>query len=77
MNNKISDTTKRNLYIYIHRSTGGDSTTVNASYCGPKTQIAKKCKTVYTILERLCCPKLWAALQVKDIDLKEQGLSGM
>ena len=30
-------------------STGGDSATVSANYCGPKTQIAKKWKTIYTV----------------------------
>ena len=40
-NNKVSDTTKKKC-SYIHRSTGGDTATESANYCGPKTQIAKK-----------------------------------
>ena len=43
---------------YIHRSTGGDTATASANYCGPKTQIAKKCKNSILFKDNRCCSVL-------------------
>ena len=55
--NKLSDTTKKKC-TYIHRSTGGDTATASANYCGPKTQIAKKCKNSILSKDNRCCSVL-------------------
>ena len=52
--NKLRDTTKKKC-TYIHRSTGGDTATASANYCGPKTQIAKKCKNSILSRDNRCC----------------------
>ena len=43
---------------YIHKSTGGDTATASANYCGPKTQIAKKCKNSILSKDNRCCSVL-------------------
>ena len=41
----LSDTTEKGKKCTnSHRSTGEDTATASANYCGPKTQTAKKCK---------------------------------
>ena len=56
--NKLSDTTKK-VYIYSQEfSTGGDTATASANYCGPKTQIAKKCKNSILSKDNRCCSVL-------------------
>ena len=55
--NKLRDT-KNKKCTYIHRSTGGDTATASANYCGPKTQIAKKCKNSILSKDNRCCSVL-------------------
>ena len=56
-NIKVSDTTRKKVYVhnYIHKSTGGDTTTSIANYCGPKEneRVACFCRYVSTILRAL------------------------
>ena len=68
---------KKSVHVFTDLSTGGDTATASANYFGPRTQI-DKCKTNNTIYKQqtMFRPNLWAALQVKHIDLKDLGSSG-
>ena len=65
---------------YSYGSTGGPGhRNASANYCGPKTDRLKNVITAIYYLKQqvMFRPNLWAALQVKHIDLKERGSSGM
>ena len=77
-NNKIFDTEKKkSVHVFIGLSTGGTAQQRAPIIAGPRHR-SINVKTNNTIYKQqtMFRPKLWAASQVKHIDLKDRGSSG-